>query len=241
MARLAIITGGTRGIGASISKMLRDSGYIVAANYAHNDAAAKEFTKETGIKTFKWDVASLESCEEGVAKVIKNLKQTPDILVNNAGIIRDGMLHKMSLDNWSDVIQTNLSSCFNMSHCVINHMRENNFGRIVNISSINALAGQVGQTNYSAAKAGMLGFTKALARENARKNITVNAVAPGYIHTDMTDNVSESVMSTIVSQIPVGRLGKPEEVARAVAFLVDDNAGFITGETISVNGGHHMA
>lgn len=240
MSRLALVTGGTRGIGAFISVALKESGYTVVANYAHNDEAASIFAKDTGIKVYKWDVSSLKECKKNIKKITENFGQHIEILVNNAGIIRDSMLHKMPEENWHEVIKTNLDSCFNTCHETITQMRENNFGRIINISSINAQAGQVGQTNYSAAKAGILGFTKALARENAAKNITVNAIAPGYIKTDMTDAVPTSVIEAIISQIPVKRLGNPEEIARVVTFLADDHAGFITGETISVNGGHHM-
>lgn len=240
MTRLAIVTGGTRGIGAATAIALKKHGYKVAVNYAHNDDAADAFTKETGIKTYKWDVSNLKACQDGVAKITEEFKKQPEILVNNAGITRDGFLHKMTEESWHQVIQTNLSSCFNMCHAVVPSMRENGFGRIINISSINAQAGQIGQVNYAAAKAGILGFTKALAREGAAKGVTVNSVAPGYIKTDMTAHVPTDVMSAIVTQIPVRRLGKPEEIARTVVFLADDNAGFITGETISVNGGHHM-
>jgi len=240
MSRLAVVTGGTRGIGAAISIALKEQGYKVAATYAHNDDAASEFSKKTGVKVYKWDVASLKECEKGISKITEDFKKSPEILINNAGITADSMLHKMNEESWQKVIHTNLDSCFNMCHCVIKNMRDEQFGRIVNISSINALAGQLGQTNYSAAKAGIIGFTKALAREGAAKGITANVVAPGYIKTDMTDAIPASVINTIVNQIPVGRLGKPKEIARAVLFLVEDESGFITGETISVNGGHHM-
>lgn len=240
MTRLALVTGGTRGIGASISKALQNAGYLVAANYALNDEAANAFHKETGIKAYKWDVANLDECAAGIQKIKADFGQGVDVLVNNAGIIKDSMLHKMPKQSWHDVISTNLDSCFNLCHEVIPAMRDNCYGRIINISSINAQAGQVGQTNYSAAKAGILGFTKALARENASKGITVNAIAPGYIKSDMTDAVPTSVMEAIISQIPVKRLGFPEEIARAVVFLADEYAGFITGETLSINGGHHM-
>jgi acetoacetyl-CoA reductase len=240
MSKLAIVTGGTRGIGAAISKALKKSSYDVAAIYAHNDEAAANFSKETGIKIYKCDVADYNESQITVKKITEDFRKHPELLVNNAGIIKDSMLHKMSFDVWNTVIKTNLDSCFNMCQAVITPMREHNFGRIVNISSINAQAGQLGQTNYSAAKAGILGFTKSLARENASKGVTVNAIAPGYIKTDMTDAVPTDVMEAIIAQIPVKRLGEPEEIARAVLFLVDDNAGFITGETISVNGGHHM-
>lgn len=240
MKKLALVTGGTRGIGAHISKALLKAGYNVAANYAYNDEIANSFHKETGIKVYKWDVANFKECAKAIKKIKADFEKDIDVLVNNAGIIKDSMLHKMPEENWRDVISTNLDSCYNTCHAVVPAMRENGFGRIINISSINAQAGQVGQTNYSAAKAGILGFTKALARENASKGITVNAIAPGYIKSDMTDAVPTSVMEAIISQIPVKRLGHPEEIARAVIFLADEHAGFITGETLSINGGHHM-
>jgi len=240
MKRLALVTGGTRGIGAHISKALLKAGYNVAANYAYNDEVAHEFSKETGIKVYKWDVASFKECAKSIKKIKTDFDQEIEILVNNAGIIKDSMLHKMPEENWRDVLSTNLDSCYNTCHAIVPSMRDNGFGRIINISSINALAGQVGQTNYSAAKAGILGFTKALARENAAKGITVNAIAPGYIKSDMTDAIPTSVMEAIISQIPVKRLGCPEEIASAVVFLAAADAGFITGETISINGGHHM-
>jgi acetoacetyl-CoA reductase len=240
MSRLAVVTGGTRGIGAAISKALKKAGYKVAAIYVHNEEAASAFAKETGIKTYKCDVSNLKACENIIKQITEDFKKSPEILINNAGITKDGVLHKMEEDSWYNVIHTNLDSCFNMCKAVVPAMREHCFGRIINISSINAQAGQVGQTNYSAAKAGILGFTKALAREGAAKSITVNAIAPGYIKTDMTDRVPTDVMDAIVSQIPVRRLGEPDEIARTVLFLADDAAGFITGETISVNGGHHM-
>ncbi len=240
MKKLAVVTGGTRGIGTAIAISLKKAGCDVAVNYHTDNKSAAEFTKQTGLKAFKWDVSSLKDCEKGIKAVISEFGRAPDILVNNAGIIRDSMLHNMAEENWHDIIDTNLTSCFNMCRSVLIPMRNNGFGRIINISSINALSGQIGQTNYAAAKAGILGFTKSLARENACKGITVNAVAPGYIKTDMTRNIPIDIMNSIVSQIPVKRLGKPEEIARAVAFLAADDAGFITGETISINGGHHM-
>lgn len=240
MSRIAIVTGGTRGIGAAISVALKDAGYKVAANYASNDQAAEDFYKETGIEVFRWDVSDYESCSEGVKAVAKKLGGTVEILINNAGITRDATLHKLSPENWKKVIHTNLDSCFNMSRAVIDGMRDGRFGRIINISSINAQSGQIGQTNYSAAKSGILGFTKALARETSSRNITVNAIAPGYIRTEMVAAVPENVLQGIIDQIPVKRLGEPEEVARCVLFLAADEAGFITGETLSVNGGHHM-
>lgn len=240
MTKLALVTGGTRGIGASISKHLKKKGYNVAATYASNDQVAKEFSDENDIAVYKFDVASLKECEIAIAKIAKDFSRMPEVLVNNAGITADSVLHKMTDEQWHKVISTNLDSCFNMCRCVVGDMREKGFGRIINITSINALAGQFGQTNYSAAKAGIIGFTKSLARENASKGITVNAIAPGYIKTDMTDAVPVNVMDTIISQIPVRRLGKTYEIARAVIFLADEDAGFITGETLSINGGQHM-
>lgn len=240
MTKLAIVTGGTRGIGASISKHLKKKGYNVAATYASNDQVAKEFATENDVSVYKFDVANLNECEIAVAKIAKEFGKMPELLVNNAGITADSVLHKMTGEQWSKVVSTNLDSCFNMCKCVVGDMRDKGYGRIINITSINALAGQFGQTNYSAAKAGIIGFTKSLARENASKGITVNAIAPGYIKTDMTDAVPVNVMDTIISQIPVRRLGKVHEIARAVVFLADEDAGFITGETISINGGQHM-
>lgn len=240
MAKIAIVTGGTRGIGAAISTGLKDKGYLVAANYAGNDERAKEFSDSTGIPVYKFDVSDFEACQAGVKQIESDLGGTVDILVNNAGITRDGTLHRMDHDSWQAVIDTNLGSCFNMSRCVIDGMREKSFGRIVNIGSINGQAGQYGQVNYAAAKSGIHGFTKALAQEGAAKGITVNAVAPGYVDTDMVRAVPEAVLEKIIARIPVGRLGKAEDIARTVAFLVDDDAGFITGSTVSVNGGQHM-
>ena len=240
MSRLAVVTGGTRGIGAAISEGLKKAGYDVAAIYANDKNNAESFAEKSGASVYKCNVSSFEDCQKVIEEISSDFNKAPEILVNNAGVTKDSMLHKMPQEDWHSVTETNLGSCFNMCRAIISGMRSNNFGRIVNISSINALAGQVGQTNYAASKAGMLGFTKSLARESAYKGITVNAVAPGYIKTDMTGKVSEKVMDKIISQIPAGRLGNPEEIARTVLFLVDDNAGFITGETISVNGGHHM-
>jgi acetoacetyl-CoA reductase len=237
--RVAIVTGGTRGIGRAIAIDLKKSGCKVAASYHGNDDAAQAFKKETGIAVYKFDVANFNECQEGVAKVEAELGPV-DILVNNAGITRDGFLHKMTEDNWDAVLDTNLKSLFNMCRAVIEGMRARSYGRIITISSINGQLGQFGQTNYSAAKAGVFGFTKSLARECANKGITVNAVAPGYIETDMVKAVPEEVLKKIVAQIPVGRLGNPREIARAVCFLAADEAGFITGETLSVNGGQHM-
>lgn len=235
----AIVTGGTRGIGHAISRALLQQGRKVAAVYHGNDEAAKAFEKETGCKAFKFDVSDFAACEEGVQQIEKDLGPV-DILVNNAGITRDGVLHKMSAENWRAVLETNLSSCFNMCRSVINGMRERNFGRIVNISSINGQKGQFGQTNYSAAKAGILGFTKALALESAGKGITVNAVCPGYIATDMTSAVPKEVLDSIIRQIPVARMGQPDEIAALVAFLASEQAAFITGATIAANGGQYM-
>ena len=239
MARVAIVTGGTRGIGKAICLALKDKGYKVAANYGGNDERAKQFTDETGIPAYKWDVSDFKACQEGVAKVTGDLGPV-DILVNNAGITRDGTMHKMSHDMWQEVIDTNLGSCFNMCRNVIDSMRERNFGRSVNIGSINGQAGQYGQVNYAAAKSGIHGFTKALAQEGAGKGITVNAIAPGYIDTDMVAAVPANVLEKIVARVPVGRLGKASEIARGVVFLVDDEGGFITGSTLSINGGQHM-
>ncbi len=240
MARVALVTGGTRGIGHAISIALRDAGYSVAANYGGNDEAANAFKQETGIPVFKFDVGDFDAVAEGIKKVEAELGPI-DVLVNNAGITRDGTLHKMKPENWNDVIATNLSSAFNCTRNVIEGMRSRNFGRIINISSINGQKGQIGQANYAAAKAGLIGFTKSIAQENARKGITVNAICPGYIGTEMVRKVPENVLEQIVAQIPVGRLGEPEEIARCVAFLAADDAGFITGETLSANGGQYMA
>jgi len=239
MGRIAIVTGGTRGIGEAISVVLAQAGYQVAATYAGNDDAAKAFTERSGISTYKFDVSDFDQCQEAVSKIEAEMGQI-DVLINNAGITRDGTMHRMSFEKWNEVIQTNLSSCFNMSHCVIEKMRERNFGRIVNIGSVNGQAGQYGQVNYAAAKSGIHGFTKALALEGATKGITVNAIAPGYISTDMVKAVPEKVLEKIIATIPVGRLGNPGEIARAVLFLVSDDAGFITGSTLSINGGQHM-
>ncbi|MEM7061074.1 MAG: beta-ketoacyl-ACP reductase [Pseudomonadota bacterium] len=236
MARVALVTGGSRGIGASISIALKDAGYSVAANYGGNDEAAAKFKDETGIPVFKWSVADYDACAAGIAQVEAELGPV-DVLVNNAGITRDGMFHKMTKEQWSEVIDVNLSGLFNMTHPVWPGMRERGFGRVVNISSINGQKGQMGQANYSAAKAGDIGFTRALAQEGAFKGVTVNAICPGYIGTDMVMAVPEKVRESIIAQIPVGRLGTPEEIARCVVFLASDDAGFITGSTISANGG----
>ncbi|MBB3066620.1 MULTISPECIES: acetoacetyl-CoA reductase [Limibacillus] len=240
MGRVAVVTGGTRGIGAAISIGLKDAGYSVAANYAGNDEAANSFKAETGISVYKWDVSDFDACKEGLAAVEADLGPV-EILVNNAGITRDTTLHRMSPEQWRAVVSTNLDSLFNMTRNVIEGMRERGFGRIVSISSINGQKGQFGQANYSAAKAGVAGFTKAVAQENAAKGITVNVIAPGYIGTEMVRAVPEEVLkSKILPQIPVGRLGEPEEIARSVVFLASDEAGFITGSTLTVNGGQYM-
>ena len=240
MSRVAVVTGGTRGIGAAISKALKAKGYSVAASYAGNDAAAAAFKAETGIHVYKWDVSSYDACVAGLAQVVKDLGPV-EVLVNNAGITKDGMFHKMTPEQWYAVINTNLNSLFNMCRPVIDGMREKNFGRIINISSINGQKGQMGQTNYSAAKAGDIGFSKALAQENAKKGITVNVICPGYIGTEMVRAVPKDVLDkVIIPQIPVGRLGEPEEIARCVVFLAADDAGFITGSVLSANGGQYM-
>lgn len=240
MARVALVTGGSRGIGAAISKALKAAGCKVAASYAGNDDAANVFKAETGIPVFKWDVSDAAACAVGIKAVEAELGPI-DILVNNAGITKDAMFHKMTLEQWQAVINTNLNSLFNMTHPLWNGMRDRSFGRIICISSINGQKGQMGQTNYSAAKAGEIGFVKALAQEGAAKGITVNAICPGYIGTDMVKAVPEKVMNErILPFIPVGRVGEPEEIARAVAFLAADDAGFITGATLSVNGGQYM-
>ena len=241
MARVAVVTGGTRGIGGSISKALKAAGYKVAANYAGNDEAAAKFKAETGIPVFKWSVADYEACAAGIAKVEAEVGPV-DILVNNAGITRDAMFHKMTPAQWKEVIDTNLSGVFNMTHPVWNGMRDRKFGRVITISSINGQKGQAGQVNYSAAKAGDIGFTKALAQEGARAGITANVICPGYIGTEMVAAIDPEVLKTrILPLIPVGRLGEPEEIARMVVFLASDEAGFITGSTLSVNGGQYLA
>jgi len=239
MGRVALVTGGTRGIGAAIARALQDAGHRVAVNYAGNDEAAARFTKETGIKAYKWSVADYDACVEGVRRVEADLGPI-DILVNNAGITRDAMFHKMTREQWQQVMQTNLDGLFNMTHPIWPGMRERGFGRVINISSINGQKGQMGQANYAAAKAGDIGFTKSLAQEGARKGITVNAICPGYIATEMVMAVPEKVREGIISQIPVGRLGEPEDIARCVVFLSSDDAGFITGATLTANGGQYM-
>ena len=241
MSRVAVVTGGTRGIGAAISKALKASGCNVAANYAGNDEAAKKFKSETGINVYKWDVSSFDACAAGLKQVEAEMGPI-EILVNNAGITRDAQLHRMNPEQWTAVINTNLNSLFNTCRNVIEGMRARKFGRIVNISSINGQKGQFSQSNYSAAKAGEIGFTKALAQESARSGITVNAIAPGYINTEMVQAVPKDVLEkSILPQIPVGRLGEPEDIARCVVFLASDEAGFITGSTLTANGGQYFA
>ncbi|MGI9487714.1 MAG: beta-ketoacyl-ACP reductase [Geminicoccaceae bacterium] len=241
MAKVALVTGGSRGIGAAISKALKEAGYSVAANYAGNDEAASAFKAETGIPVYKWSVADYDACKAGIAKVEGDLGPV-EVLVNNAGITRDGMFHKMTPEQWKEVIDTNLSGLFNMTHPIFPGMRERGFGRIVNISSINGQKGQAGQVNYSASKAGDVGFTRALAQEGAFKGITVNAICPGYIGTEMVRKIPQKVLDEkIIPQIPVGRLGEPEEIARCVVFLASDDAGFLTGSTISPNGGQFFS
>ncbi len=240
MSRIALVTGGTRGIGAAISVALNEAGYTVAANYAGNDEAAAKFTAETGIKAYKWSVAEYDACVEGIASVEADLGPV-EVLVNNAGITRDAMFHRMTPQQWKEVIDTNLSGVFNMTHPIWPGMRERKFGRVINISSINGQKGQAGQANYSAAKAGDLGITKALAQEGARAGITVNAICPGYIGTEMVLAIDEKVLNErIIPQIPIGRLGEPAEIARCVTFLASDDAGFISGSTLTANGAQHV-
>lgn len=241
MGRLALVTGGSTGIGAVTCKALKAAGYTVVANNVVIGDADKKFEQETGIKVYAWDVTDAEQCVKGVEKIAADYGNTVEILVNNAGIARDGMMHKMPVENWDKVIRTDLYSVFNMSRAVITSMRDKKFGRIVSVSSINGLAGQMGQSNYSAAKAGILGFTKSIAREGASKGITANAIAPGYINTTMMSAIPPDVLKGIIAQIPVGRLGEPEEIARAIVFLVADESAFITGATLSVNGGAYMS
>ncbi|AFC74255.1 acetoacetyl-CoA reductase family protein [Rickettsia parkeri str. Tate's Hell] len=240
MSELTIVTGGTRRIGKATALELKNKGLTVVANFFSNYDTAKEIEEKYGIKTKRWNIADFEECRKAVKEIEEEFKKPVSILVNNAGITKDKMLHRTSHQDWNDVININLNSCFNMSSSVMEQIRNQDYGRIINISSINAQARQVGQTNYSAAKAGIISFTKALARETASKNITINCIAPGYIATEMVGAVPEDVLVKIVNSIPKKRLGQPEEIARAVAFLVDENAGFITGETISINGGHNM-
>jgi acetoacetyl-CoA reductase len=237
--KVAIVTGGTRGIGRAISLELKSRGYKVAANYGGNDAAAQKFSEESGIPVFKWDVGNYEACTAGVQAVESQLGPI-DVLINNAGITRDTVLHKMTPEQWREVIRVDLDSVFNMCRNVINGMRDRNYGRIVSISSLNGQKGQIGQCNYASAKAGIIGFSRTLAAENAKKGITVNVIAPGYIDTEMVQAVPEKVMQSIVAQIPVGRLGKAEEIAKCVAFLATDEIGFLTGSTISANGGQYF-
>lgn len=238
--RIALVTGGTRGIGAAIAEGFKSQGHLVIVTYGSNDENAQKFSKRTGIPVRKWDVSDFEACRQGIEEITQSFGPI-DILVNNAGITRDGVLHKMSSDMWGDVIRTNLTSCFNMCRAVIDSMRTRGFGRIINISSINGQKGQLGQTNYAAAKAGIIGFTKALALENASKGITVNAIAPGYIDTDMVQAIPDNILSTIVEQIPAKRLGRAHEIAHAAQFLVDDHAAYITGATLSLNGGFYFS
>ncbi|MFT6580060.1 MAG: acetoacetyl-CoA reductase [Alphaproteobacteria bacterium] len=239
MGRVAIVTGGSRGIGAAISVRLKEKGYAVAAIYGGNDEAATAFNSETGIPVYKVDVSNFDACQLGVAKIASDLGPV-EVLVNNAGITRDGTLHRMDQESWQAVIDTNLGSCFNMCKSVIEGMRERKFGRIVNVGSINGQAGQYGQVNYAAAKSGIHGFTKALAQEGAAQGVTVNAVAPGYVNTDMVRSVPPHILEKIVERIPVGRLGTADDIARGVLFLVADDASFVTGTTLSINGGQHM-
>lgn len=239
MARTALVTGGTRGIGRAICVALKDGGYTVYANYGGDDAKAAAFSEETGIPVSKFDVSDFDACEKAIGEIVAEAGPV-DIVVNNAGITRDGTMHRMDHEQWQKVLDVNLGGCFNTSRCVINTMRERGFGRIVNIGSINGQAGQYGQVNYAAAKSGIHGFTKALAQEGAAKGITVNAIAPGYVDTDMVRAVPENVLEKIISRIPAGRLGKAEDIARGVMFLIADDADFVTGSTLSINGGQHM-
>ena len=240
MTKVALVTGGTRGIGRAISERLVKDGFKVAANYAGNDEAAGKCAEELGLKCYKWDVGDYDACADGIAKITKDLGPV-DVLVNNAGITRDATLHRMTRQQWDDVIRVDLTSAFNLCRLTIESMRERNYGRIVNISSINGQKGQVGQVNYSAAKAGLIGFTKALAQENAKKGITVNVICPGYIDTEMVQAVPEKVLESIIATIPVGRLGKAEEIAACVSFLSGQDSGFITGATLTANGGQFIA
>lgn len=238
--KLAIVTGGTRGIGAATARDLKSKGYDVVSFYSHNDIAANTLQEQTGIKVIKCNVADYEECQQSVQKVENDFGTNVSILVNNAGITRDVMLHKSTKSQWDDVINTNLSSCYNMSYAVIKNMRDNNFGRIVNISSINGQTGQLGQTNYAAAKAGIIGFSKSLALESAIKGITVNVVAPGYVDTDMTNKMEPAILESIIQKIPIKRLANPEEIARVISFLVADESKYITGQVFAVNGGQYM-
>jgi acetoacetyl-CoA reductase len=240
MEKIALVTGGTRGIGAAIAKKLKEDGYTVVSSYVGNTEKAEEFSKNTGIKTYKFDAGYFESCQKVVQEIENDLGSSIDIVVNNAGITRDKFFHKMAPEDWSAVINTNLNSMFNITRSVIEKMREKKFGRIISIGSINGLKGQVGQSNYSAAKAGIIGFSKAIALENANKGITANVIAPGYIATDMVKKIDPKILETIVSQIPVGRLGEPDEIGSLVSYLASDKASFITGATLSINGGQYM-
>ncbi|SVB54222.1 uncharacterized protein METZ01_LOCUS207076 [marine metagenome] len=240
MEKIALVTGGTRGIGAAIAKKLKEDGYTVVSSYVGNTEKAEEFTKNTGIKTYKFDAGYFESCQKAVQEIENDLGSNIDIVVNNAGITRDKFFHKMAPEDWSAVINTNLNSMFNITRSVIEKMRAKKFGRIISIGSINGLKGQVGQSNYSAAKAGIIGFSKAIALENANKGITANVIAPGYIATDMVKKIDPKILETIVSQIPTGRLGEPDEIGSLVSYLASDKASFITGATLSINGGQYM-
>ena len=240
MEKIALVTGGTRGIGAAIAKKLKEDGYTVVSSYVGNIEKAEEFSKNTGIKTYKFDAGYFESCQKAVQEIEKDLGSNIDIIVNNAGITRDKFFHKMAPEDWSAVINTNLNSMFNITRSVIEKMRAKKFGRIISIGSINGLKGQVGQSNYSAAKAGIIGFSKAVALENANKGITANVIAPGYIATDMVKKIDPKILETIVSQIPTGRLGEPDEIGSLVSYLASDKASFITGATLSINGGQYM-
>lgn len=238
--RLALITGGTTSIGAAICKAFKMANYEVVANFIRDEDQANSFAKEMGVSVYQWDVSDFNQCENGVKRVCDDFKTTIDVLVNNAGITRDHIMHKMTKEDWNAVISVDLGACFNMSHAVIKDMREKEFGRIISVSSINAQLGQVGQTNYSAAKAGVIGFTKSLARESASKNITVNAIAPRYTDTSMVESMPADVLKEMISHVPMGRLAQPEEIAHAVMFLASEKSGFITGQTLSINGGHYM-
>jgi acetoacetyl-CoA reductase len=240
MTKLALVTGGTRGIGAAIAVKLKADGYNVISTYIGHPENAEKFSKETGIKVYKFDVAYFESCQKGISEIEQAEGKSIDILINNAGITKDRFLHKMSADEWNAVINTNLNSAFNMTRNVIEKMRNNKFGRIISISSINGIKGQIGQANYSAAKAGLIGFTKAIAQENANKGVTANIIAPGYVGTDMVKKIDPNILKTIVAQIPVGRLAEPSEIAALASYLASDQAGFITGATFSINGGQYM-
>ena len=240
MTKLALVTGGTRGIGAAIATKLKADGYDVISTFIGHPDAAEKFSNETGIKTYKFDVAYFESCQKGIEQILQDTGNDVDVLINNAGITKDRFLHKMSSDEWNAVINTNLNSVFNMTRCVIEKMRAKGYGRIISISSINGIKGQIGQANYSAAKAGIIGFTKSVAQENANKGITANVIAPGYVGTDMVKKIDPTILKGIVSQIPVNRLAEPSEIAALTSYLASDQAGFITGATFSINGGQYM-